>query len=505
MKLLKLVGFVFSLLTILSSGIVYATFDDAIVTDIAPSGFSFVSQQLHKNILVPINREPLADISTQSNGVQIRVKQIYYTLSFETVNVAPGNGVLGFSAGIRNLRINIERIKMFKKTGPVYQESNCYDSTIYIGEDAPVYLNAQFAAQINNGHIGVTAPYVGFHIDENKYRVAGPASCKGNLTVGELAKFAVHETLKKQKGNIEDAIKKKVYDSIPTLENTINGFLTRRLPLTIDQFPELPSQSTTILLNPSAINFTPERMRLMFALNVEEYENYEEAPSFIPELMTAPIDPQILYGDVGFNPKFIGDILQQLYPNGTSYIEVTESLVPGIHEKLSVEHLKDVWPDLGLTQASEPFLKVFIRADKMPAFYISDDGTAVMGHFPRMQLKFAVNKGGQWLDYYIVDVDLTTGVEPNMITNETPQKLQLSIIFNTEVHVSGNWAPGYTPIDPTFNAGLVEELFMFSFRYLYSQGPITTIDMPSVQIADKRFSLTNVRLNPPFMMGDVID
>ena len=57
-------------------------------------------------------------------------------------------------------------------------------------------------------------------------------------------------------------------------------------------------------------------------------------------------------GTFGINPVALTEAYNALFPNGTDWFELTEDIVPGLEEILSLQTASSIWPDLTVIRSS---------------------------------------------------------------------------------------------------------------------------------------------------------
>jgi hypothetical protein len=452
-------------------------------------GFQLLGKVMKDLLLVDIEHEPLADVSTDTQvGATIHAKELELSASFASLKLVPQNAGLKIDIGIRDVAFKAHVIVIESNLLPI--SVTCRDTTIHIGEDAAAPLKAKTKVELKDGNIAMTLEDKSFTIAMDNYRIEGPASCDGPIGTGVLTKPMIQALLFAARPLIENRIENQVEDMVPGIEGLLNALSHQKVPLDIKDMPPLPDMHLSLQLQPTKLHMTNDGLDLILGA---AFSREEPTPE---QSFAKKIRPEVrILGELGINPELINELLAIVGEGFQEYFEIDPKAVPGVDQLFDRDRLSGVLPDLKNPHITSSRIRVFIKLASTPFLYLDEAAQDLRMQIPKLQTKFMVQLDGVWQDYFHFELMVDGGAHATI----ADQHINLGISKNYKFALTGHWDESYTPSINFYDHELADILIITVFDYLYASNPAVRIASPETELYDEKITLGEIKLKDPFI------
>lgn len=467
--------------------------ENALMFELNQKGFGLLSNELKKSLLKDVSNEALPNVNEEvDHGIKVQVDGMRYSIEFDSLSLVPNQGGIDVDLAVKKVHLEADSMH-FEKKILITISATCRNTSLDVGEGGPVHLTGRLIPTVQGRRIAIRPESINFGIADNNFKINGPSECSGALGVGHLVKWVVGKILNNSKGKLEETVRAKVADMIPTLENRLNDQVMRTFPLAF-QIPGFSEVSKIAFRTfPYAIDWPTNAMAFRLSVDVSE-----EDVSFRRDRSGLVLDG-LPIGATGLNPALLNEAFAKVFPEGGPYVELTEKLVPNVGEILSVKTAQALWPDLKEQTLGADHLRAFVRFNAPPEFSVNTDEARVKVLIPDLQIRFQAHIGGDWRDYFIMSLKVAT----TAILDVESGNLSVKIAPDAVVSVSGTWPTGYAPKNPSFESELTEFLFSAIFEYLAGQGALTHVALPMVNLGGDQVGISKLDVVSPFIRAEV--
>lgn len=467
---------------------------DGVELELSGEGLNLVSKVLREEVLKDMHDVPVGDVNTEAAGISVTASGVRASVDFDSLGLTPEPGNLHLRTGLHGVKVVIDSLRLEKTVLGVTLGTTCTNTQFNIAEDGVVYLDAKFQPRVEDENIALSAKDVSLPISSDNYRVAGPDACSGWWGVRDVTRLVLHQVFKALRPFIEGLVRGQMDKLLPALAEQLNAQTHLSITFDIPQNPIFPERTAQLDAFPSRLELDNDKFRAVVGFRIQRVDRRElvgrETEFFAPKRL----------GSLGFNPTLLSEALHELYPDGSEWLEINGDVFPDAGEILTTETMSALWPDLATTRTTDTHMKLFVRLAGAPDLWADKDTNAILAHVPKIELRFQAQIESQWRDYFIMTLDLTTGVAPEIKDN----LLGIALVDGSKVAVDGKWADGYTPADPTFEKDMASLIFSTLLDMIHAQGALFRIDLPTFQIGGQEVSLANPNVVTPFMRIDVM-
>ena len=171
------------------------------------TGLDILAKEIKENSLESVKDAKLPDVREKVDyGIKVEARDLRYSVEFTHLKIYPQQGSLGLELGVKNIKIDVPRMKASKKV-LVNLSTTCRNTQIKIAQSKTLNLSASLPLWVEDHNIKTKIEQVNFNIPNDQYRVVGPSSCSGGLGVGDLIRSIARDILKRSKQTIVDAVK----------------------------------------------------------------------------------------------------------------------------------------------------------------------------------------------------------------------------------------------------------------------------------------------------------
>ena len=474
------------------------TLDQTLKLEVNSQGLQEIAAYINQTSLADIDNMSLPDVNDTVDGVDVKASGLHLWASFGDTSLTANTDELQAVQQIIQIRVKADSIRMRKKVVGNWVSTTCDDTEIVAGQSESVQLDLKMNAGVSGRRIVLGERSTVFSIPESQYDVNGPRRCSGALGVGSLIRLVAQSVLKNSRGSIEDAVETKIKDLIPTVADNINNSIIRRFEIDLGQAP-LPATKAAAFTYPYAVNVRPGALAVTIGTELRSIAQMEELTDEMnadEEFTTSGID----IGAAGINPTLITEAFKTVFPRGTPWQPLDGENTPGLGDALDVSTAAGIWPDLNEIPLSSRKLNVAVRLAAAPIIAVNAQNSIISVEIPSLELMFKIQQNGQWRDYFILRINLRSG----LAFTKSGQRLVLTLAGPKALRVSGNWAPGYIPTLDIFEADVAELIFKSLVDYLYSSGPLTRFDIPGFTIGNSTVNAGAVALRNPYINVQLI-
>jgi hypothetical protein len=199
----------------------------------------------------------------------------------------------------------------------------------------------------------------------------------------------------------------------------------------------------------------------------------------------------ILLGRLGVKVDFINQVSKALLKYGTKEIVIDNNLFPetNVEEFINTDLLSEFWPDM-----LEPHItseRIVPRVQLTKPLQLSFNGAFQRTEvtIPELNVVLQAEVDGAFRDYVLLSVQGTIQLQPAV------DRGMVSIVLSQDSHlkITGDWAPGYTPRDPTFKLEDLNALVGELFSFIEGEGPIELIQVPNFELHGRQISLDHLK------------
>jgi hypothetical protein len=472
--------------------------DQTLKLEVNSQGLQEIAAYINQTSLADIDNMALPDVNDTVDGVEVKASGLHLWATFGDTNLVAHTDELQAVQQIIQIRVKADSIRMRKKVVGNWVSTTCDDTEIVAGQSETVQLDLKMNTGVSGRRIVLSERSTDFSIPSSQYDVNGPRRCSGALGVGSLIRLVAQSVLKNSRGSIEDAVENKIKDLIPTVADNINNTIIRRFEIDLNQAP-LPASKAVALTYPYAVSLRPSSLAVTIGTELRSLAQIEDPKEEIDtEEDFTPSGLDI--GAAGLNPTIITEAFKTVFPRGTPWQNLDGENTPGLGDALDVSTAAGIWPDLNEIQLSSRKLHVAVRLAAAPIIAVNAQNSVISVEIPSLELMFKIQQNGQWRDYFIIRINLRSGLS----ITKSGQRLVLSLAGPKSLRVTGNWAPGYVPSLDIFEADVAELIFKSLVDFLYSSGPLTRFDIPGFAIGNSTVNAGAVALRNPYINVQLI-
>ena len=471
--------------------------DQTLKLEVNSQGLQEIAAYINQTSLADIDNMGLPDVNDTVDGVEVKATGLHLWATFGDTSLIAHTDELQAVQQIVQIRVKADSIRMRKKVVGNWVSTTCDDTEIVAGQSETVQLDLKMNAGVSARRIVLAERSTDFSIPGNQYDVNGPRRCSGALGVGSLIRLVAQSVLKNSRGSIEDAVENQIKDLIPTVADNINNSIIRRFEIDLNQAP-LPASKAAAVTYPYSVSIRPGALAVTVGTELHSLAQMDE---LLEEMdIEEGFNPSgVDIGAAGINPTLITEAFKTIFPRGTPWQNLSEN-TPGLGDALDVSTAAGIWPDLNEIPLSSRKLQVAVRLGSAPVIAVNPQNNVISVEIPRLEMLFKIQQDGQWRDYFILRINLRSGLS----ITKSGQRLALNLAGPKSLRVTGSWAPGYVPSLDLFEADVAELIFKSLVDFLYSSGPLTRFDIPGFAIGNSTVNAGGVSLRNPYINVQLI-
>jgi hypothetical protein len=469
--------------------------DQAFFVRLNHAGVDMAAQVLEKEVLQDIVGMELPDSSdTASGGIKVELKDIKVWASFGAADATLNSTNLGVKIGIDRVRLSVGSLRAYKKVLGGTISTTCTDTEMILGEAGDLNLTTELVPSVVKNRVILTERSTAFSISDDNYRIVGPDKCSGALGIGNLIKSLLRNQLKKSKGTVEDRVKSEVVKAVPQLADRLNSELIRRESFELTTIPGVPPQRGEVHTAPYSLAISNRYLVVEMQVTVVKGEDASKEESQTEEPWLGD-GTGIEVGRTGFNPEVLNEAFRVLFANGGTYVEVDGDAAPGLKDVLDINSAASIWPDLTEVEPNSNSLRLYMKVSEPPVVTLGQSSGSFDVSFPALDLLFKINLNNRWRNYFHMRISFSG----NLATKVKNNQIVLTFQEQHRFDLSGHWDPSYTPEIEIFEQDVAEFLFTSIIDYLYAAGPLSKVDIPTLEVGSESLTLGAPYTQEPYM------
>lgn len=468
-----------------------------IQVEITAEGLRLVSDEVRDQIGNSLSDIPVPDIEdTIDGGIDVSLSGVHASMALDSLALKPARGGLALQVALRDIEVTIEEFQLQKRVLGVNISSTCHNTTLKIGTDGAVSLNGVLATTVQDDNIRLATQDLTFPIGYGDYTARGPATCNGVWGVRDVTRLFMSGILKTLWPFVESMVTSRIASAIPGVEAMLNEQAHLSAMFDLKDMPRLPDRVAELEAFPTNITANDEIFRIEVGFRIRVIE---EESGRLPMRESRAL-AAVRLASVGINPALLSETMAELFPHGTDSVELTGDMVPTLGDILKVRSLAGIWPDLNRAPLTDDKMRLFARLLAPPTLAADEATQAITTRIPRIELRFLAPIAGQWIDYFVVELDLEAGVKPTVAGSE----LRLGLLDNYKIDIQGRWADGYTPDVALFEKDLLGVIVSTLFDYAREEGPLARMRVPELEVRGEAVTLGNPHVSAPYLRIDAL-
>jgi hypothetical protein len=191
----------------------------------------------------------------------------------------------------------------------------------------------------------------------------------------------------------------------------------------------------------------------------------------------------------------LNEAFRVLFANGGTYVEVDGDAAPGLKDVLDINSAASIWPDLTEVEPNSKSLRLYMKVSEPPVVTLGQSSGSFDVSFPALDLLFKINLNNRWRNYFHMRISFSG----NLATKVENNQIVLTFQEQHRFDLSGHWDPSYTPEIEIFEQDVAEFLFTSIIDYLYAAGPLSKVDIPTLEVGSERLTLGTPYTQEPYM------
>lgn len=470
--------------------------DRVLSLEVNAAGLTEIAAYIRATVLADIENMELPDVEDKvDGGVEVKASGLHLWASFGDSNLVATAGHLNVTQQIIRIRLHADTVRLRKKILGNWVSTTCEDTDITAVESETVALTMALNAAVADRRVSITERQTDFSIPEDQFEVDGPRKCSGALGVGNLIRLMAQSLLKNSRSKIEDSVENRVRDLIPGIADNLNRAVNKRFEINLNQ-PPLPTTKAAAVTFPFAVLVDPDLLSFTIGTDLQAGPADKITDEAEIDDENYDLDPNLVdIGAAGINPTIVTEAFRTVFTNGTPWVELNAGNTPGLSDALDVSSASGIWPDLNEIPLTARKLRLSIRLASAPVITIPAQNNYISINVPKLEMMFMAQINGQWVNYFKLNMGLNSGLGFTRVN----QQLVIHMAGPKTLSISGNWAPGYTPVVPIFEQDVAELIFKSVIDFLYDSGPLSVVDIPSLTVGNGTITAGNVRLMNPFI------
>lgn len=464
--------------------------------DLTRDGFAAVSDVAKEKFLNQLQDAPLPDqeISVPLTA-RTKLQGVTFSVALESLLVEPAQDGLKIHAVIDNIHVDIRESRFENWFVPALGTS-CYNTAIDLGNHESLPLHAQVDAVLVGGDLRLNLNSFNFSVDQSQYQAQGPDSCYGLFEIRDfVAQFVLSKAIENARPLIALGIRHELKSLLPKVGAMLKDFAARPMTVTTPNLLVVPATKVVVSGGLEDLMLTPDHGKFKLAVKIDPA--IEE--DFVPRSHSTIRGEPVVYGTLGVTSSLVNDALAAVLVNGTNPIELTPDADPFVQALTNREALALLWPDLDLNPTNGETLRLFARLGRAPTVSVKDDLSPWHIFVPDVELRYMLNRNGQWIDYATMHIQIDLDLEPRI----NGGALTLKIVGGTPV-ASAAWAPTYQPADPTFNSAKANETFQLAINFLATTDNPLAFGLPSFSVAGRALAADHLRIDESAIKLDIV-
>lgn len=468
--------------------------DQGVEFQVNQDGLQSIASEIHSRVLTPIRNMPLPDINTTVDyGIKVRASGLNFSLDFTSLVLRSDTDSLNIAVGIRNVLINVPRIRASKKV--IWDISTtCKNTQIKIAHQNALVISPKVPVWLDGDQIRLNLDHVNFDIPDQEFQVSGPSECSGALGIGHLIRSIMSRVLGNSKNMIRNAIVDQVKKLKPVLEQELNQLAHQSVNLRSQPVPGLPALEGSLHLKPYQIQLTPDSFRLAFSVGFSDA--LSEFSQEVPEIKL--LASRLLLGSVGINPLLIQEAFS-LWMDGTGGSVSLDGL-EAAQELVSPSVAALIWPELLRSPESVYPLKLSLTFAELPELTVNPQTQQITIHSERVLLNITAGSGSGERLFYQITMSVT--LKPELILDG--DLLYLRLTQRPEFSFEGHWPDSWIPENAAVNRVLLEQQLTNLTSHLWQEGePLYYMFVPTIFTGSQFLQLDQLRYDEPYMKVSV--
>ena len=282
-------------------------------------------------------------------------------------------------------------------------------------------------------------------------------------------------------------VRYQVQTFLPLIAEQLTAHANFSMPIDLTRFWQIPVQTLVLATYPNSVILGQGSLQITMAASFasDQSERRSEHRSEYSVVPRASI-PRL--ASLGFNPELFTQAMTEVFPQGTPWLEIDESFYPGLRNFLTVENLSLLWPELKALNTEEPYARLKVLLGSPPRLRLDPASQAITLEESDLALKFIVKTEGAWQDYARLDLDIRTGVIPQL-KDET---FSLGLMADSRVQVRTVLADESKPMAPIFDQSAAEALIQTLLDGSRHRGPLMSLVVPPWSIRGRLMTLGEV-------------
>ena len=487
---------------VLVSSLVFATFspvsilaspltDRGLRLSLNAAGLDILAKEIKENALEPVKDARLPDVNEKVDyGIRVEAKDLKYSVDFTHLRVFPQQGSLGLELGVKNIKIDIPRLRASKKV-IVNLATTCKNTQIKIAQSKTLNLSASLPLWVEQDDIKTKIDQIHFEIPDDQYRVIGPASCSGKLGIGDLIRSIARDVLKRSKQTIIDAVKRNVNKAEKGLEDELNKVAHQTLDLRGSVLPGLPKIDLSLKVSPFQVVIDGQRLGIEFAIDAgKRLKQFQTAGG----MQTWPSWSEQHLGALGVNPDLLNEAIADWLERHPDGFNLSATDLPALKSFLKKELAVNAWPNLAYMDTSSNDLSLKLTFRKPPRI-IFDEASNNLHIIANLLLTFGVELNGEWVDYYHLNLDLAAFAFLSL----NGDLLEIGFVDVPNADWDGYFAEGFNNGLEIARREVLNVMVHGVMQGLYEEGAFLSLWLPTLYLGGKYVRGASLYYDSPYI------
>ncbi len=474
---------------------------EALRLDLTPEGFDLVATVAKDEFLNEMRGEPLPSQAFELPLLaRVLAEDITYTVKLKTLQLNPADGALQLDVVIDDIVVSVGHLRLETWLLPAIGTS-CRSSQFHVGNDRALPLGALLGLSVGGEDgekaLALALQDLDFSIERSQYRTTGPEECRGPLGIQDpVTRWALREAFARTRPLVEHGVKYAVKKLLPKIQELLNDFATTPVVVETPDLIVLAPARLALRGQPTALALSPEGLKLTLAAEIKPAPEKAEARTFAKRVKASGVR----YATLGVTPRFMTELMGTLLADGTRFLPLDAAMHPLLDTMTDRESLTAFWPDLSVTRSTSDRMQLWGRLAAAPVVTSAAQGEGFRVVVPSVELKYQLSQESAWRDYATLFVSADVNAAPAIVDG----KLVLKLDGGT-AGATATWAPGYTPVDPTFEKETADAVFQTVVDLLSSTDEPPSFSLPVLGLGDRRLTAAGLRRDGDWALLDLVD
>lgn len=428
--------------------------------------------------------------------IKVSLEQISADITWEAFHLQTGDDQLDLMITPKQLGIHVETLTLAPYLLP-FLKTTCTGIDFLLGGEKSFPIKAQIKSRLEQHQLKLSAETLHIQLEDDQYSASGPISCKGPLGgKAPLTQLAVKLFLNYSKEIVTKKIESKVKSLFPVIEEQLNQLTHLSLPLDLEEQFIFPQTELQLNFYPTAQIIKPQSFTFEIGMDIKPLVLSKRSTS-----KSLPDNAKNL-ASFGLNPQIITSIFAEMYKKpGPAWI-IQQGLAKGLDSLLSLEALKDIFPDLKTFPYASPYARVLVALKQAPVFVSDEENQSLWMRLDDLSITLQVKSKikNNWIDYYHLSFSGSFQITPTV----SKQKISVSLAYEIE-DLTGFWDESYKPKDTKFDdlKAILAIRSLFDY-YLSAMNPIEGT-LPLIKAGKKSvLGFDWFRVEEPFLKIDLL-